>query len=184
MQSHKLGLEVLETSNEKLLRLVDMSVYNQNLGVTCAEILITAPGYQFSSSVDPLRLTQGFNLVLTACDLEIQNNNCDSEFHNIPDGVYAIKYSVSPNEYTDVTLQHLRIVQATKRMRKIYCDIDLGACMVMDDKKKTLLDLRLIGDYFQAAKAKVEVCGKLSQGVTIYKYALKMLDKIDCKSCK
>jgi len=183
MYAHKLGIEVIETSNEKVFRLVDTSIYNSLLGVTCPQLLITSPGYQYSANIDEDSLTAPFNLILTACDLEVQTRKCDSEHHEIPDGVYAIQYSVAPNEYTAVTINHLRLTKTYQRIRQIYCELDLGACMVDKDKEKKLLELRLIQDYLQAAKAKVEICNELSKGMTIYKYALKLLDKIDCKSC-
>ncbi len=180
---HKLGIEVLETANERLLRLVDMSVYNSILGVTCPRLLITAPGYQFSASIGVERLVQGFNLTLTACDLEIQTRKCDIEFSDIPDGIYAIQYSISPNEYTAVNIQHLRLTKAYNRLRKAYCALDLGACIPERDKEDKLKQLTLVDSYFQAAKAKVEICGEASKGMTLYKYGLKLLDRIDCKTC-
>jgi hypothetical protein len=37
--------------------------------------------------------------------------------------------------------------------------------------------------YLEAAKAKVEFCHDPQKGMTLYNYALKMLNKLDCVNC-
>ena len=37
--------------------------------------------------------------------------------------------------------------------------------------------------YLDAAKAKVEFCLEAQQGMTLYNYAIKLLNKFDCKNC-
>jgi asparagine synthase (glutamine-hydrolysing) len=43
------------------------------------------------------------------------NQKYPSEHHEIPDGVYAIQYSVAPHEYTAVTINHLRLTKTYQR---------------------------------------------------------------------
>ena len=37
--------------------------------------------------------------------------------------------------------------------------------------------------YLDAAKAKVEFCLEPQKGMTLYNYAIKLLNKFDCKTC-
>jgi hypothetical protein len=37
--------------------------------------------------------------------------------------------------------------------------------------------------YLEAAKAKVEFCHEAQKGMTLYNYAIKLLNKIDCVNC-
>jgi hypothetical protein len=37
--------------------------------------------------------------------------------------------------------------------------------------------------YLEAAKAKVETCHENQAGMTLFNYAVKLLDKLDCKHC-
>jgi hypothetical protein len=37
--------------------------------------------------------------------------------------------------------------------------------------------------YLDAAKAKVEFCQEPQKGMTLYNYAIKLLNKFDCKTC-
>ena len=37
--------------------------------------------------------------------------------------------------------------------------------------------------YLEAAKAKVEDCHEPQKGMTLYNYAIKLLNKLECKNC-
>jgi hypothetical protein len=183
MSSHRLSLEILDTSNENTLTIIDSSTYLTGIAPTCPELLITAPGFQYSASVPAANLQPGFNNTLTACSLEIQTKACDSVFEVIPDGIYAIRYSVSPNEYVKVEYNHLRLTQIYNRWQKALCDLDLSDCLPEKNKKDKFAKLQEVDMYLKAAKAKVEVCNSSKKGMDLYNYAIKLLDKIDCKTC-
>ena len=67
--------------------------------------------------------------------------------------------------------------------QKILCDIDVSDCDPPAKVKDKLNDLRLIKMYLEAAKAKVETCHEHQEGMTLYNYALKLLNKLDCRNC-
>ena len=134
-EKHILSLEVPDVANCKVFSIRDTSQYTKLLPIDCAELLITSPGFNKPALV---QVTANFNLNLAACDLGLQTTNCNDENVDLPDGVYIIKYSVSPND-------------------KSYL--------------RTLID---------AAVSKVEYCGSPNQGMEIYNYALKELQKLDC----
>jgi hypothetical protein len=123
------------------------------------------------------------HITLTACDLQLQTSGCGTQYTNIPDGVYIIKYSVSPNETVYVEYNHMRISQALNLYNKILCDVDAAACDPPFRIKQRLEELRLINMYLQAAVAKVETCHEPQKGMSLYNYAVKLLKKMDCVNC-
>jgi hypothetical protein len=183
MASHKLSLEIPDTSNLSILRIDDTSVYTNLIGITCPQLFITVPGFNYSVVIPEARLTTGYRLILTACDLELQTTNCDSEFAELPDGIYAIKYAVSPHEYVYVEYNHLRITKAMSDLYKLWCDLDLYPSDPIRSQKEQMIQLQTIEGYLKAAKYKVENCHESKQGMDLYNYALKLIEKINCKLC-
>ena len=183
MAQHVLSLEAPDTMNLCQLRLVDTSVYNTDVVVKCPILEVTLPGFTSPVQFGEDQVSPGFILNLTACDLEAQFENCGTSYSSFPDGVYIIKYSVSPNDSVYVEYNHLRITQALNCYNKILCEIDVAACDPVTEVKKKLEDLRLIKMYLEAAKAKVEVCHEPKKGMELYTYAKKLLGKFECDSC-
>lgn len=191
MAQHVLSLEAPDTMNKCILRIVDTSVYNPDIPVKCPMLWVTLPGFkysvQFTESAgedgSSLPISPGFIVNLTACDLEIQSADCGTIYNDLPDGIYAIKYSVSPNEYVYVEYNHLRITKALHRYQAILCDLDLAACDPSSAVKEKINKLRMINMYLQAAKAQVEFCHHSQKGMELYNYAVKLLDKMTCSTC-
>ena len=178
--NHKLALEIPDTLNTKIFRVEDYSDYNEDVPVKCQKLEIIVPGF-----IEPIvinKLEVGFNLNLTACDLGIQKIDCDKKQLCLPDGVYAIKYSVSPNSQVYVEYNYLRISKLMSKYREILCSIDFSEEPEEDIKEqiKLLHEARI---YIEAAKAKVEVCHNPSQGMELYEYAKKLLEKFNCNNC-
>lgn len=184
MAKHVLSLEAPETLNLCQLRIVDTSVYADNVAVKCPLLQITLPGFSYAVNLEEPTIAPGFMLNLTACDLEVQTAGCGTRFDTLPDGIYVIKYSVSPNEYVYAEYNHLRRTKALIRYNELLCDLDLGACEPDAKKTKKLNELLRIKQYLDAAKAKVEICHEPAKGMELYNYALKLLNKMDCKSCQ
>ena len=64
------------------------------------------------------------------------------------------------------------------------CELDIAACtpdVEIDTKLKALREIR---SYLDAAKAKVETCHQPANAMSLYNYALKLLAKFDCATCK
>jgi hypothetical protein len=181
MAKHVLSLEAPDTLNLCILRLVDTSIYNEMAAVTCARLQVTVPG--FNTPVEIKNPLPGFVYNLTACNLELQSEGCGTTFSNLPDGIYILKYSVSPNDQVYVEYNHLRISKALDKIQKIYCELDIPNCLPPEKIKKRMDEVRDIREYLYAAKAKVERCHEPRAGMEIFKYAMKLLDKINCKTC-
>jgi hypothetical protein len=180
MANHVLSLEVPTVMNPCIMSIHDTSVYSDIVPITCETLNVTVPGFQYSNQFD---VTAGFTKIITACDLQLQAGDCGEKYANIPDGIYIIKYSVSPNDLVYVEYNHLRITQALIKYNKILCDVDVAACDPPFIIKEKLEALRLIFMYLQSAKSKVEYCHEPQKGMSLYNYALKLLNKLDCINC-
>jgi len=183
MARHVLSLEVPDTMNKSILRIMDTSIYAPNLDVKCQLLQVTLPGFAVPENFEYPQIEEGFALNLTACDFGVQTTECGTNYWDLSDGIYIIKYSVSPNELVYVEYNHLRITQALWRYNNLLCEMDYPSCEPSAEMKDKLNRLRLIRTYLDAAKAKVEYCHQPDRGMMLYNYAIKMLDKLDCKSC-
>jgi hypothetical protein len=171
---HQLSLEVPDTNNCTVFRVFDTSIYDEHVPNTCGTLEITSPGYNQPVSIEVLPL---FNLVLNGCTLGLQRNNCGTLSERLPDGIYTIRYSVSPNDKVFVQYHYLRICQTNNKYFNELCKLELAACEPQADVKEQLEELRLIRSFIDAAKAKVEQCDDLQQGMDLFVYAQKRLQK-------
>ncbi len=179
--NHLLSLDIPDTSNCCILRIVDTSVYNSDITLKCGQLQVMAPGFATGQFID--NIYPNFTVNLTACDLKIQTIKCGTDFNSLPDGIYVVKWSVSPNDMVYVEYDHLRITAALTKLNKLYCDLDLGACEPSVSNKAKLAKLTEIREDLYAAKAKVEYCKEAKKGMELYKYAMKLIDKMNCKNC-
>lgn len=180
MANHVLSLEAPDTLNECILRVIDTSVYAASVPIVCPTLNVTVPGFNHSVQME---VQANFILNLTACDLQLQTTDCGTSFLNLPDGIYVLRYSLSPNDVVFVEYNHLRITAALKKYEKILCNLQVGACEPDPETRHKLHHLRDIKDMLDAAKAKAEFCHDPKQAMLIYQYALFQLSKITCRHC-
>lgn len=187
MARHVLSLEIIETLNECILRIDDTSVYANTLAcplpAECPLLNITPPGFNYSIEIGSPDIAPGFRSSFTACALDLQTEECGTTYKALPDGIYIIKYSVSPNDQVFVEYNHLRTTKLRNRYDKILCELDISDCEPAADVEKKLKELKKIDMYIRAAKAKVEICHEPKKGMQLYTYAKKLLDKFTCASC-
>jgi len=180
MAHHILSLEIPTVLNTCIMSVLDTSVYTQSITVSCPALNVTVPGFNYSTQ---LTIVPGDNTILTACDLQLQTQNCATVLSDLPDGIYAFKYSVSPNDLVFVEYNHLRISKALNTYNTILCNLDLAACEPPANIKQKLEKLKMAKMYLDAAKAKVEFCHEPANGMSLYNYAVKLMKKIECKNC-
>ena len=171
---HQLSLEVPDTNNCSVFRVFDTSIYSSLLDVTCATLQITSPGFNEPVSIEVL---PNFNLVLNGCTLGIQTQGCGSVSELMPDGIYNIRYSVSPNSEVYVEYNYLRICMTLNKYFNYLCQVELAACEPEADVKEQLEELRLIKSFLDAAKVKVEYCENPQEGMELFMYAQARLQK-------
>lgn len=177
--NHVLSLDVPETLNACILRVIDTSVY-ADMPVICPVLAVTLPG--FTSSVE-ISMTEGFSENLTGCDLGIQTQNCGESYVDLPDGIYILKYSVSPSDIVYVEYNHLRMSKTLMKYKKVLCSIEVAGCEPSPDIKEKLKRARMIRDMLYAAAAQVEYCHHPKKGMEIFAYACRELDKMACSVC-
>lgn len=173
---HQLSLEVPDTNNPRVFRVFDTSLYSNLLDITCGTLSITSPGFNEPVNIEVL---PNFNLILNACTLGIQAHGCGNHSERLPDGIYTIRYSVSPNDKVYVEYLYLRETQMLNKYFAQLCQVELAACEPAADVKELLKELNLIKSFLDAAKAKVEVCGSPGQGMELFIYAQKRLAKLE-----
>ena len=179
-QKHILSLDIPETLNTKIFRVVDTSTYSTELGITCNRLQILLPGYLEEVVLEILPNSEN---VFNACTLHLQDTNCDTALSELPDGIYTVRYSVAPNDKVWVEYNHLRIAQALNVYYNILCSINLTGAEPLPAEKEKLNKLRMLKMMLEGAKAKVEFCHNPEQGQLIFNYAKKQLDKLNCTYC-
>ena len=176
---HILSLEIPTVSNCDLLCIKDTSQYSSELAVDCEELLITLPGFSVPVLI---KVDKDFDMCLTACTLAIQKSDCGTTQEKIPDGVYIIKYSVSPNSKVYVEYNHLRVTRLLTTYYEVLCDLEVQACQPDSEKQSLLAEMSYIRTVIDAAVANVEYCQSAAQGMQLYNYAKNRLNKIACPS--
>lgn len=180
-QVHQLSLDIPCTNNPRIFRIVDTSQYSDEIPIKCPTLQITPPGFNIPTNIS--LTAPHFNLVLNACTLGIQVHNCGDTSEILPDGIYIIRYSVSPNDKVFVEYHHLRVTQFINRYNQLLCSLEMAACEPSADVKEQLKELRLIKSFIDAAKVKVEECNEDDKGMELLLYAQKRLIKMDNNKC-
>ena len=174
---HELSLEIVETGNPKLFRVSDTSFYSQDIPVECATLEILSPGFNNPAVLE--NVIPGFNYMINACTLGQQTVGCSANnFGTVADGVYVVRYSVSPNDKVRVEYNFLRMTGGLTLYYSKLAALEVKACEPDRETKNTLAEMRLIKSLFDAAKAKVEYCHTPREGLELYVYALKRLEKV------
>ena len=176
-EKHILSLEVPSVANCEILSIRDTSQYSTLLPVDCSELLITVPGFNSPALIE---VTPNFNLNLVACTLGVQSTDCGITNTPPPDGIYIIKYSVSPNSEVFVEYNHLRTTAILTLYYEVLCGLNLADCEPFSEKQNLINEVNYIRLIIDSAVAEVEYCISPNKGMEMYNYALKRLRKILC----
>jgi hypothetical protein len=181
--NHLLSLEIPDTLNLGIMKIVDFSTYDSRIPAECPVLDITVPGFLHPTRFSDSQLQTGFDINVTACDLGLQSENCASDNAPLPDGIYILRYSVSPNTVVYVEYNYLRIAQILNRYNNILCTVPLTDSEPNDEVMRKVKLLQLAKIYIEAAKVKVEIAHEPEKGMQLYTYAMKILTKFDCRNC-
>lgn len=180
----QLELEIPDTRSVKTLRILDNSLYNSKIEVECGILEITPPGYNNSVNFN---VAEGFSFVANSSNLKIAKTKVFSKLQALPDGVYQIKYSIKPNDFSWVEYDHLRISKIMHDYYTQLCCLKLKACEPDKETHLKLKQLREIRLFIDTAKAEVEECGNRTRGTELYDYARRLLNTFsdsNCLTCK
>jgi len=178
---HFLALDIPETACATIIKINDSSVYGTGMVIDCPRLQITLPGTNQPIELVPPPTT-GFVLNLSGITLGMQSMST-STLMELPDGLYTITYSVSPNNLVYVTHYHLRTTKAKRRYFEELCKLQLQTCEPTNEYLQKLNELRYIFMLIDAAKAKAEYCHATGPAVDMLSYAIKLLDSFDSSCC-
>jgi len=180
MAGHILSLNIPDVSNEGIFVIEDLSVYTSLLSIQCPELQILPPGYSVPSVVDGF--LPGFRLVLNACTMGIMTAaNCATSCPALPDGIWNIRYSVSPNAVVYVEYNYMRTTHAMIMLMELYCSVGMKPCLPDQETIYQVQQLDLIRDYLVTAKGLVEQENKPKDGMDLYRYAITLMNKLSSR---
>jgi len=178
MAKHQLALDIPDTLNSNVFKLWDSSIYSEDVPTECPKLEITLPGFQLPSVVTNLK--PGFIANLSACDLGLQIYNCGVQFNPLPDGVYVVRMSYSPNDQLYVEYNHLRITCALNQINEILCCLNIKDCEPIEPVKSQIQQLQVLQMQLKGAKSNVEYCLHPKRGMAMYNYVVAQLNKLAC----
>jgi len=124
MAEPKLNLLFPETHDAKSLLIADISLYPVPYSIVNPTIEITVPGF----NVVTLAFTaQGFT-VYNSMSLQITCSDLDCETIDLPDGIYNVKYSITPAYRYFVNKSFLRVNKLQEKFDKVYLKLDFMQC--------------------------------------------------------
>ena len=187
-KKHQIALEIPDISNPCLLRIQDLSVYDDGIDVTCCYLEVTPPGFTSPTILEISGVSSTsprWHHVYNACTIGIISSGCDENSPEIPDGIYRIRYSVAPNDKVFAEYLHLRVTQTLIVWNEELVKLDLPTYELSSVLKAKLDELLLIKSYIQAAKVYVEDKHDCERGSELFTYARKRLHKYKnkCKNC-
>jgi hypothetical protein len=175
MPTLKLDILVIPTFNVMTLGIADASVYPTSPPVVAPTIEITVPGF---ATVSLPFNTNDFT-VYTSSTLGITDVG-DTDLP-LPDGVYLLKYSVTPAYINFVEKSIIRIDQLQERFDAAFMKLDMMEC---DRAIKTQAKVDLTSIYFfiQGAIAAANNCA-IDESNKLYCQANKMLISFIRNNC-
>lgn len=179
MAKHLLSLEVLPTVNEGIFLIKDTSVYTSLLGISCPQLQVLAPGYTYPSAIP---VSAHFDIAFNACTMGmLTSGSCVDSCPTLPDGIYWLRYSVSPADQVYVEYNYLRIVQALNRLNEILCKVADTPCLPGTEQEYDIQQIALIREYLISAKTLVENQNRPQDGINMYHFAVLCMDKLSSK---
>lgn len=175
-------MDYIDSNNPKTFRLIDDSEYNPKITVTSPTLEITPPGFNYPTvfNVKPY-----FNMVLNASILNILKVKSNSLLADLPDGIYGIKYSISPSAELFVEYDYFRTVKLREKFSRIMCGLlDKKRDYTVREFEEVKQEILWIDQLIDSSKYKVEICEEPEKGILLYNEASYLLDKyISCLTC-
>jgi hypothetical protein len=175
MADLKLDILVVPTYNTLTLGIADASTYPTSPAVQSPTIEITVPG--FGVVILPFN-TNDFN-IFNSTSLGL--TAVGDPLLPIPDGVYFLKYSVSPayTNYVDRTI--MRVDQLQEKFDQAFMRLDMMECdLAISTQQK--VELNSIYFFIQGAIAAANNCA-VATANKLYNQATKMLNNFSKNGC-
>lgn len=162
------------------LNIQDISWYPSNAVIECPTLQVTVPGFRYAVDI-PISGIK-FNVVLSACDLGLQTDNCDKVLTCLPDGIYVIRYSIYPNDNLYVEYLHMRTVKLKRAIHYLLCCLDSKRIYDAEFRalKEQIVDIVFDLDVL---KTMCEYSHKVDEAMKIYSDLVKKVKKLICSYC-
>lgn len=175
MPTLKLDFLVVPTYNTLTLGVIDSSTYlTEPPVVVSPTIEINVPG--FDVAVIPFSVNN-FN-IFTSANLGITTVGINQP---LPDGVYHIKYSITPANINFVEHSIMRIDKIQEKFDGAFMKLDMMECD-RAIKNQSKIDLNTIYFFIQGSVAAANNCA-IVQAIKLYNKANSMLDKFINNNC-
>lgn len=174
MADLRLDFLVLPTYDSKTLGIADASTYSTT-PVSAPTIEISVPGF---AKISLPFATNDFS-VYTSTLLGI--TDIGDELVPLPDGVYIIRYSVSPAYLNYVEKSIMRVEQIQEQFDKAFMHLDMMECDKAI-KAQAKIDLNTIYFFIQGSIAAANNCA-INEANKLYVKAGKMLDYFVNNNC-
>lgn len=170
-----LDLMLIDTHSSKSIGISDFSQYPVNYNIVSPTLEITASGFSpVTVAFEPNSIN-----IFTSNNLNI---TCEGEaIQDIPDGIYTIKYSITPAYIYFVSRSFLRVDALQEKFDTAFMKLDILQC---DGplRKQREEELNSIYYFIQEAIASANKCAP-DLALKLYKKADKMLDYFIKNKC-
>ena len=178
MKEPKLDILFIETHNSFNIGIGDLTQFPTNFNIVNPSIEITPPGYNqvtldFTSS--SINLYDSLALGIT-CE--------DDDKVKVPDGLYKVKYSITPTYKYFVERTFFRVDNLQEALDEIFIKLDIAQC----DRSVSSSDMRKLNEiemYIQFAIAAANKCANV-YAIESYQKAVKLVNnynKNHCETC-
>jgi hypothetical protein len=172
MASPKLDLYMLDSYQLDTIMIADTSQYPSNFTISNATIEITPPNYsKVAISFEP----RGVN-IFRANDLSI---DCSDDCVTLPDGIYKVKYSVTPNTTNYIEKQFIRVEEIRQSLRNAFAAVQFDT-NILDTESKALKEKLRDADFLISGAIAATANCDIQSAYELYKKAEEILNKINC----
>jgi len=176
MADLKLDILVIPLYDKLVLGIADASTYPASPAVSSPTIEITIPGFDkvvLPFNKDDFNVFNSTSLGLTAVE---------DPLLPLPDGVYTLRYSVTPAYKNFVQKTIMRVEQLQERFDEAFMKLDMMQCD-MAIKTQQKVELNSIYFFIQGAIAAANNCA-IEASNRLYNQASKMLNNFMRNGCR
>jgi len=179
--AHKLLISVKDSVvNNKYIYVEDLSEWDEMLEIKYRRLQVLPP---YMDQYVIVNFPQDQSLALTSKNLQLSKGLDD-----LPDGYYAIHYSVSPNDKVFVDYGHYRVAVLMNAVLSKMAILDANCCNSLDDcgnveltnQQNTLLHIWMMLMGLQGIA--IDSCNT-TEADRIYKQAMKEYDRLFNSTC-
>jgi len=175
MADLNLDILVIPTYSTKTMGIADISTYPDSPPVQAPTLEVTIPGFGLVS----IPFTPNDFNVLNSGILELTSPG--DTLSPIPDGIYTLRYSVTPSYLNYVTKSIMRVEQLQEKYDEAFMKLDMMECDLAI-KKQSKVELTTIYFLIQGAIAAANNCA-IDTANLLYKQASKQLDNFIKRDC-